>query len=130
MAASEQSLSALLASGLGSKKNHVNLKQGRHWLLAEFLSGIVDVLVLEIESTSMLETKGFTALFFDTMPEVKEQFAALDELGFLELVVAHPPNPQWVPPVDIALFFPCGRGNGGGGKFRPTGQQWLVLRVE
>lgn len=85
MAASEQSLSALLASGLGSKQNHVNLKQGRHWLLAEFLSGVVDVLILEIESTSMLETRGFTALLFETMPEVKEQFAALDELGFLEL---------------------------------------------
>lgn len=85
MAASEQSLSALLTSGLGSKQNHVNLKQGRHWLLAEFLSGIVDVLILEVESTSMLETKGFTALFFESMPEVKEQFTALDELGFLEL---------------------------------------------
>jgi hypothetical protein len=85
MAVSEQSLSALLAAGIGSKQNHVNLRQGRHWLLAEFLSGIVDVLVLEIESTYMLETKGFTALFFETLPEVKTQFEAADELGFLEL---------------------------------------------
>lgn len=83
--ASEQQLLALLSSGVGSKKNNVITKTERGWLLGDFVTGRVDVLILETELSSMLNTLGFTRSVLESFPEAKAKLSTSDFLDFVEL---------------------------------------------